>query len=388
MQYKFNLEALKNIPILEVLSSFGINQIKGKFVTCLNYKSHNNNDHKPSMYVNMKQNTCKCFACNLGGNSIEIAKFAFNGDFKKACEFLHSQFNIPFLDNSIITSGFTAPSFKAPKKEVQYMNFLRDKQYQSLKVAELMPKYKQEDRLGKLKILYSFVYRYSLMTNQAKKEEYYKNRGIQAPLDKIGFLSYADVKSLEKSLISFFPLEDLTSFKIFNKNRVGWNYGYDIAIVPCFDLYSDLITGFSVRSLNPNNRGAKELNVFCSDIVYPMPFNLTNENLRNKDFIWICEGHIDALSGISSSKREDVCFISFAGVYTYKDEILGLLRGKNVMICFDNDTAGKQGGMELGDKLKKLGVNTFIASWDNNYNDLNDLLKANALADIKLNKVA
>ena len=58
------------------------------------------------------------------------------------------------------------------------------------------------------------------------------------------------------------------------------------------------------------------------------------------------------------------------------------------MICFDNDTAGKQGGMELGDKLKKLGVNTFIASWDNNYNDLNDLLKANALADIKLNKVA
>lgn len=44
--------------------------------------------------------------------------------------------------------------------------------------------------------------------------------------------------------------------------------------------------------------------------------------------------------------------------------------------------------MELGDKLKKLGVNTFIASWDNNYNDLNDLLKANALADIKLNKVA
>ena len=57
MRYKFNLEALKNIPILEVLSSFGINQIKGKFTTCLNYKSHNNNDHKPSMYVNMKQNT-------------------------------------------------------------------------------------------------------------------------------------------------------------------------------------------------------------------------------------------------------------------------------------------------------------------------------------------
>ncbi|EAI5592884.1 hypothetical protein B6463_03690 [Campylobacter jejuni] len=384
---KFNLEALKNIPILEVLSALGSKELKGKFTTCLNYAAHNNNDGKPSMYIYEKSNVCKCFACNLGGNTIEVAKFAFNGDFIKACEFLHAHWNIPFLDDSNFTS-VNVPRFEAPKREITYMEFSKEKEYQSFKVNELIAGYGLESEEGKLKIVYSFIYRFSLMTEQSKKENYYKGRGINIPLDKIGFLSYGDIKSLEKSLLRYFPLEDLVRFKVFNKNRAGWNYSYDVAIVPFFDLYSDLITGFSVRVLNPNNKGAKELNVFCGDIIYPMPFGLTYQTLKDKEWIWICEGHIDALSGIASSKKDNVSFISFAGVYTYKDSLLGLLKSKNVVICFDKDTAGEKSGSELGEKLRKLGINTFIANWESQYNDLNELVVANALSDIKLQKAA
>ena len=58
------------------------------------------------------------------------------------------------------------------------------------------------------------------------------------------------------------------------------------------------------------------------------------------------------------------------------------------MICFDKDTAGEKSGSELGEKLRKLGINTFIANWESQYNDLNELVVANALSDIKLQKAA
>ena len=172
---KFNLEALNNIPILEVLSALGSKELKGKFTTCLNYAAHNNNDGKPSMYIYEKSNVCKCFACNLGGNTIEVAKFAFNGDFIKACEFLHAHWNIPFLDDSNFTS-VNVPRFEAPKREITYMEFSKEKEYQSFKVNELIAGYGLESEEGKLKIVYSFIYRFSLMTEQSKKENYYKGR--------------------------------------------------------------------------------------------------------------------------------------------------------------------------------------------------------------------
>ena len=116
------------------------------------------------------------------------------------------------------------------------------------------------------------------MTEQSKKENYYKGRGINIPLDKIGFLSYGDIKSLEKSLLRYFPLEDLVRFKVFNKNRAGWNYSYDVAIVPFFDLYSDLITGFSVRVLKPQQQRCKRTQclLWRHYLPYAFWFDLSN----------------------------------------------------------------------------------------------------------------
>ncbi len=100
----------------------------------------------------------------------------------------------------------------------------------------------------KLKLIYTSLYRFSLETNQERKEAYYLKRDIKKLnlVDKIGFLTYLDVKNLENHLLERFPIEDLIRFKIFSAKTKAFNYAFNIAVVPNFDLYSNMVVGFFI----------------------------------------------------------------------------------------------------------------------------------------------
>lgn len=386
MQY--DLDKLKQIPISEVLASIGADyaiQGNGKLMHCFNIEAHKNQDKKASLAVYVKTNSCHCFACGLSGGPIEMAKMAFNGDFKKACEWLHTAWNIPFLD----ASSYQAIKPNVPKRSLtlkeKVKHFEPQKEYRSIVLREIVSQYKDSSRDMQLKMVYTFIYRYSLMTEQSKKESYYKNRGITCDVSIIGFLGWNDITRIEQELTKYFPIEDLQDFKVFSRKKYGWNYSKNVCVVPCFDLYSDLVCGFSLRAVSGDSK-IKELNVNCSDIEIPLPFNLTYPMLKNKEWIWITEGHIDALSGVTKNKKENVDFCSFAGVWAYREEVLGLFKNKKVIVAFDKDIAGRNSEATLVAKLLHLGIETYIADWNEEINDLNDLLNLNALNTITVHK--
>ena len=387
---KFDLERLNTIPILRVLEALGATKThlnRGKVISCPNKSEHSNLDNNPSMSVQEKHNICKCFACGLAGKPVTIATKML-GDFKKGCEFLHSYFSIPFLDdNSTYKRDYIQTYIAYSEPKINYILFDNQREYKEIgKLAPFMSNYRSYSKEARLKLIYTTIYRFSLDTNQSKKIDYYKSRGIenQKNLEKIGFIGdFNDISNLERLLIKYFSINDLIEFKIFHKEKRGWNYQANMVVVPLFDLYSNMVTGFNLRNTMDNSK-VKELNVFCSNIITPMPFGLTNEALKSKTSFWITEGHIDSLSCMEQNKNEKIGFIGISGVYVIKLEHLGLFKNKSVVLSFDKDDAGKKGMNRLIPYLKELGIPIYTAVWKSDHKDLNDLKKANLLNTIEV----
>lgn len=223
------------------------------------------------MSIYERTNSCHCFTCGISGTPVNIAKHKFGGDFKEACEFLHATFKIATLDNNPVRQ-VKVQSVQKPKQATQFMEFDTSKPYATIGDLDSFVKlYDKMSDAQKLKLIYTSLYRFSLSTNQERKEAYYLKRGIKKLnlVDKIGFLTYLDVKNLENHLLERFPIEDLIRFKIFSAKTKAFNYAFNIAVVPNFDLYSNMVVGFSFRSIDPTYKGAKEVNISCSNIAYP-----------------------------------------------------------------------------------------------------------------------
>ncbi|EAL8137320.1 DNA primase [Campylobacter coli] len=385
---KYDLEGLNNIPIMDVLESLGaISDRNKKIIHCFNITAHKNNDHNASLGVYENTNTCHCFACGVGGNPVNVVKIMFNGNFKEACEYLHTQFNIPFLDGVQATYK---KAFEKPKpKAKDYVFFDPNKEY--VEVEKLLPYVQSYSKLTKaqrLKLIYTTIYRFSLSTEQKAKNLYYIKRGIReiSLVKKIGFLSFDNIKDLENLLKKYFPMEDLIEFKIFSREKQVWKYAFNVAFVPNFDLYTDMIVGFSLRVIDSTYNGAKEVNISCGNIVFATPFGLENKPLKECEKVVITEGHIDCLSAKSYYKQDSkTLFISFAGTFSFREEILTVFKGKRIMLCFDKDEAGLNGEKSLSEKLNLLNIENHSLTWDIvDGKDLNDLLLADKMGSIKL----
>ncbi|MBK1973015.1 toprim domain-containing protein [Campylobacter sp. TTU-622] len=385
---KYDLERLNNIPIMDVLESLGaLRDRNKKIIHCFNIGAHKNNDNNASLGIYENTNTCHCFACGVGGNPVNVVKTMFNGNFKEACEYLHSQFNIPFLNG--IQATYKKILEKPQPKAKDYVFFDPNKEYVEVeKLASFVQNYSKLTKAQKLKLIYTTIYRFSLSTEQKAKNLYYLKRGIKdlSLVEKIGFLNFNNIKELENLLKKYFPMEDLIEFKIFNKEKQTWRYAFNVAFVPNFDLYSNMIVSFSLRAIDSTYNGAKEVNISCSNIVFAMPFGLENKLLKECEKVVITEGHIDCLSAKNYySQDSKTLFISFAGTFSFREEILTIFKGKKVVLCFDKDEAGLNGEKSLSEKLNLLKITNYSLTWDIAFGkDLNDLLLANKMSSIKI----
>ena len=134
---------------------------------------------------------------------------------------------------------------------------------------------------------------------------------------------------------------------------------------------------------------------------YPCTQQLYNLQTLKKStqVVWLCEGHWDAmvlteifahlaerngkfiLKGNPNFKSElfnSNCIIAVPGANTFKEEWLKHLKGKEVILLFDNDKAGSDGMASLVRKIRDDDINVKSIrklTWkDEDPNDLRDLL--------------
>ena len=370
MAEQFDLEKLKELPINEVLVKMGASYKNDREPGARTYNMFcfgaGHSGKNTSLSVWKEKNICKCQSKGcVAGDPISAAKAYVGGDFKEGCKWLHDTFGVPYLESTYQkpeqTHSYETPSNEPmvksePKKEikqeekqtpqkfvrtVEYMRFDANKAVANVNVENYLGKYEVMSREQQLKMVYSYIYQYSLITAQAKKNDYYKSRSVDIEnpyIKKIGFLSGIDIRNLEKQLKEKFPLKDLIEFKIFGeateKYPSGWKYwskaGY--TVVPFMEIYSNLVNGFMLRRIDKKEKGKKEYQVSYNDISLSIPFAVNAELLRDDQPIYMCEGHVD---GLSTDKK----FIAIPGVNGYKEEWFGLLEGKHIVIALDQDIA-------------------------------------------------
>lgn len=377
-QQKYNKDAIGQIDIANVAEALGMER-KGntKYFKCHDEKT-------PSAVIYPQTNSYCCFGCGLKGDGIAIVQQKQGFSYHEACEWLHNEFNIPFLDGSSACS-YTPPPKKVHLKIRLAFDFHKD--YTNVVIKNWLPKYSSLSDAQKMKIIYTTVYRFSLATDQAEKLAWYANkRGIKEHylLDQIGWLNKGDLKKLTVLLESKFPMEDLVRFKVYNdgmheKNPLKFRYFTDAAfsVVPFHELYSDMVNGLMLRNTSPNAGKKKEFQISCSEFAIPIPFALDRYLLSEggEDYVFVTEGHID---GMSLGGKP---FVASPGTYGIKDECLGLLADKKIYILFDEDKPGRVGAINLYERLKAEGhKEVYILEWDWWLgNDLNDLLRSGDL---------
>ena len=394
---KFDLEILKQIPIEEVLELLGArkatNALHSKTIAMHCFCGfHKNGDKHPSLIVWKDKNICKCMVNpEIRGDAINIVKnVLFGGDFKQACIWLHENFGIPYLEDdknfnkNEIKNKHTSFKIKPKKPHPKKIECIKIKNYIKVDFEKYIPKYKELKPHQKQKILYTFIYNYSLKTEQSAKINYYSSRSINncSLIDKIGCLNKEDIKNLTKILLDTFPYEDLVEFKIINPsdhyNRpLEFKYITKEAfcIVPSFELNNNLLNALILRATSTYKwQKAKEFQISNPETLLPIPFPF-NRNDLNKNKVIITEGHIDTLS-IAQFLKDKYAYLAIPGIYNAKEEYLCLLKNKEVYVAFDQDEAGILGAKKLIEKLDKYTKNITLLEWEENFGkDLNDLLK-------------
>jgi DNA primase len=261
-------------------------------------------------------NICKCHNCGeVKGSPVDIAKW-FKGGFIDGLKWLADNFGIQKVLNPeyIDDKGQTLSSEELKKAQesikalqetikhevketitkIDYLEFDSKKEYKLIEdIKEFLPNTKLWEKLDdvqKLKVVYTWLYRETFTYgSQAAKYMYYKKRGIDTTnkwLKKIGYLAVENFDEIFAKATALFPMEllELVGFAKKDDNgefKLSFNYVKKggILIVPSFDLYSNMVTGFMLRPTHPEqwmkDRHMKEIRLSNTSLIFPIPFGLT-----------------------------------------------------------------------------------------------------------------
>ena len=364
-------------------------------------------------------NICKCHNCGeVKGSPVDIAKW-FKGGFIDGLKWLADNFGIQKVLNPeyVDEKGQTLSSEELKKAQesiralqetikheiketitkIDYLEFDSRKKYKLVDdIQEFLPDTKLWEKLDdaqKLKVVYTWLYRETFTYgSQAAKYMYYKKRGIDTTnkwLKKIGYLAVENFNEIFAKATALFPMEllELVGFAKKDDNgefKLSFNYVKKggILMVPSFDLYTNMITGFMLRPTHPEqwmkDRHMKEIQLSNTSLIFPIPFGLTYYSLKKFNEFYVTEGHPDGLALPDNGEDEKGRgFFSIPGVNGLSESHLGLLKGKKVIICFDQDRAGQKSA--FGYSVVELSGQKFDF-----INQLEDEIKSNFMSNPEL----
>jgi ssDNA-binding Zn-finger/Zn-ribbon topoisomerase 1 len=333
-------------------------------------------------------------ACGYSSSIYSYLKEYKNMTIKEALEELASLGGIDLkaYETSLEVHTINQPiNYKLEKKirehneishEIIYTNFDSQKKYENVDYVNLLSKYENMSDKQKFMMIVTAIYKFSLLTNQQNKYNYYKSRAISAikhPAllskikrikDEIGFIHYQnDMDNLVTHLCSLFPIDDLIMFGIVNDDKHKFAHSFKhfslegFCVIPSFDLYSNMVTGLKLRNTKLadwQDENMKEPELSFRRIASPLPYGLTRDALLDeKAVLRLFEGSVDSFSIPSLPNRYD---IAIAGVNGLSKEDFGLFRNKKVEIWFDQDDAGQK--TAFGTKTITVSFsNTELSNW-------------------------
>ena len=330
---------ISSISIVDIISEYIELEKKGKnFIGLCPFHS----DSNPSMSVSEDKKIFKCFSCGAGGNAIKFVQDYENISFPEALSKVASKAGIKLNIN------FN----KSNNKFTKYY----DINEQTTKLYEL---YLLNTKHGKSALTYLY------------------DRGLSVDTIKrfrIGLAS-SDYDLLHRTLMEkkVESLDMINLGLVRKRNDKVFDLFRDRIMFPISNELGKIV-GFSGRSNSvegPKYVNSPESAIFKkSELLYNL--NNAKNEIRKVNRIILFEGFMDVIAADNAGIKEGVAIMGTA--FTKKHTELIKKVTKNVIICFDGDTAGQDAAYSTL-KILRNDFNVKIAILPNNL-DPDDYIKA------------
>ena len=300
------IQKLKSLLSITVVAErLGLRPERGRF-RCIFPERHAHGDRTPSVSVNEERGYFKCFVCSdVRGDAISLVKLVLGLKFTDAVNWLKGD----------------APSIvremqKFPAKKIARQN------------SDEHPKFYKE------KIIFDFLKLLSPIPLNSKAAIWLANRRIYKPVwDKMLLRLIDDYHRTSRELRAKYSTEDLQYAGLFNVQG-NLRYGRHRLIIPYIDEKRRPFF-FQARAIEKDVI-PKEINLHGGQIPFPYNKAILDGNLGT---VYLCEGAIDTLTLLGHGFNA----VGIPGSNTFKPEWVSLFKNKKVMLCLDNDTAGRAG---------------------------------------------
>lgn len=296
-------------------------------------------DGDPSFCVSEQKQIYTCFSCKSTGNAIHFVMNYENISFLEAIKVIAKKANI-HIDVGNITSSSN----------------------------------EKNENLYEIYDLASKFYQNNINTaNGTKAKQYLYDRGFSDEIIKefmIG-LSLTNHDLLTKILLNKKKnYDDMLKSGLVVKNNYGYSDIYSNRIMfPIWDITGKVV-GFSGRVFNGEDTSkfakyinTKETPIFKKgELLYN--YHRAKNSCRIKNSVIIVEGQLDLIRiysvGISN-------VVATMGTAFTKDHAMLIKRlARDVVICFDGDSAGEKATVACGDELSNIGMSPKIVRLEDN----------------------
>ena len=325
------LSRLKKINLPELIKSYGIPEgirTNGTY----SFKCPFHNDNNPSLKVNKKGSKWlwHCFGCGAGGNTLSFVmryeKTSLLGAYRK-------------LIKQIDIQKSQIPDYKLQINSNNQNSMI---ELQKPDIENLEPRI-EINPANLLKRITDFYH--DTFKEDRRALEYLAKRGIKDQEIYLNFkLGFAN-GTLKNTLPSESPMiESLKTLGILNAK--GNEIFYNCVIFPIYDEDNNVVSLYG-RNIERNSHlylTGQHKGVFNSRV------------LASTDKIFLTESIIDSLSLYQLGIRETIALYGTNGLTKDHLELIKKNRIKEIVLCLDNDEAGKRAEEKLSLTLKELGI--------------------------------
>ncbi len=290
----------------------------------------------PSFSVSQEKHLAHCFSCGKGGNPIQ---------------FLMDIKHLNFIE---------------AVKELAKINHM------DLQIGDVKdPKLQEKEKYYALNDLANKLFTRNLLsTNEGQKAiKYLNDRGLDIETIKEFSLGLAprDGKMLYNLLkeSNYLELDMVSCGLVKNNDNNYYDFFTNRIMFPIKDIRGNII-GFSGRTYKDDLNQAKYMNTYES-LVFKKNLVLYNldlaiDSITLNDRIILHEGYMDVIASYRSGLKEVVCSMG-TSLTTGQINLIGKYT-KNVIICYDSDSAGIKASFRAGELFLKNGFNVNLVKLD------------------------
>lgn len=318
MSDRIDVESLKaSLSITAVAEKLGHKVVHGKF-RCPYAMRHAHGDRTPSVSISESKGLFNCWVCpDVRGDVIKLVEISRNLDFRGAISWLCGEMK-----------GSAVPSVPDT----------------SFKIVKKAPE-PAIDPILRVKIILAFFEMLSKVEGTPAAAWLTKRRIFRSTWNKMRLRTIVDYDKVNRALMEKFGKESLQLAGLFNENgnlryyrhRLLFPY-LDEKIVPRY---------FQARAIDPETQ-PKELNLRGT---VPFPYNVSLLD-GNPGWIYLCEGVVDTLTMIDRGFPA----VGIPGVKSFKPEWANFFKNKQVILCLDQDEAGRAGSELIQKILESAGI--------------------------------